>query len=133
MLFDTTEFDRRLYHRQIRLAVHSASRVPFVDMEAAHGWLADCKYEHKPCVAAHHVFKFGNKVMDCIERKVMPAPESCTYVALSYVWGTGSHQDMLSADFADVNLLQTIEDGIEVTQQLGYRYNWVDKYLGMCQ
>jgi len=51
-------------------------------------------------------------VIDCISRQVVPAPTSCQFVALSYVWGTSVKPRPLDGA---AKLPQTIEDAILVT------------------
>ena len=64
------------------------------------------------------------KVIDCAERRVVPAPLDCVYIALSYVWGTNQ-----ACPSFDEKLPQTIEDSITTVLYLGYRYLWVDRYV----
>jgi Heterokaryon incompatibility protein (HET) len=63
------------------------------------------------------------QVIDCISRQIVPAPTSCQFVALSYVWGPSVEPRQL--DNA-AKLPQTIEDAILVTTALGLQYLWVD-------
>jgi hypothetical protein len=59
------------------------------------------------------------------------AANNCVYVALSYVWGKPVRDyddDPCSGDELPEALPATVEDAIIATQQLGYRYLWVDKY-----
>jgi hypothetical protein len=62
-------------------------------------------------------------VIDCISRQVVPAPISCQFVALSYVWGTSVKLRPLDGA---AKLPPTIEDAILVTTALGLQYLWVD-------
>ncbi|KAK1828731.1 heterokaryon incompatibility protein-domain-containing protein [Podospora conica] len=63
------------------------------------------------------------RVIDTSHRTVIPYPDNCDYLALSYVWG-----GVMPADGAleSGTLPRTIEDAITVTKNLGYRYLWVD-------
>lgn len=62
-------------------------------------------------------------VIDTLSRTVIPYPDNCDYLALSYVWG-----GVMPAEGAleTRTLPQTIEDAITVTKEMGYRYLWVD-------
>lgn len=70
------------------------------------------------------------KVIDCERIVVIAAPERCTYVALSYVWGcpdtSATNESTLSG-----NLPATIADSIALTLKPGYKYLWVDRYVSV--
>jgi hypothetical protein len=59
---------------------------------------------------------------------VIDAPQSCSYVALSYVWGDSQDASTMLDVLGD-DLPQTIKDSITVTRKLGFRYLWVDRYV----
>ncbi|KAE8395072.1 heterokaryon incompatibility protein-domain-containing protein [Aspergillus alliaceus] len=63
------------------------------------------------------------RMIDVVERTVVPCPRDCDYVALSYVWGG---VEPACQALENRCLPQTIEDAIEVAQALGRRYLWVD-------
>ncbi|KGO67396.1 Heterokaryon incompatibility [Penicillium expansum] len=63
------------------------------------------------------------RMIDIVERIVVPCPPDCDYVALSYVWGG---VEPSPGSLKNRCLPQTIEDAITVTQALGRRYLWVD-------
>ncbi|KAF2253321.1 HET-domain-containing protein, partial [Trematosphaeria pertusa] len=67
----------------------------------------------------------GFKVIDCGTKSVIEAPEKCSYIALSYVWGggQGSGQAHVEGIFP-----ATIDDSIMVALALGFKYLWVDRY-----
>ncbi|GAP92092.1 putative HET domain-containing protein [Rosellinia necatrix] len=60
----------------------------------------------------------GFRAIDCSKRPpiVRDIPWSEKYVALSYVWGSGSEQ-----------WPQTVKDAVVVTRIMGYNYLWVDR------
>jgi hypothetical protein len=64
------------------------------------------------------------RVIDVDALNVIAAPEKCEYVALSYVWG--AHPVTAPRKFPSV-----VEDSFVVTKNLGYKYLWVDKYVGL--
>ncbi|KAK8102993.1 Heterokaryon incompatibility protein (HET)-containing protein [Apiospora sp. TS-2023a] len=67
------------------------------------------------------------RLIHCASRSIVPAEESCDYVALSYVWGRNS-QDVPIQSNTQPKFPATIEDAIHVTLQLGFTYLWVDRY-----
>jgi hypothetical protein len=71
------------------------------------------------------------KVMDCEHRRIVPAPPACRYAALSYVWGQEGKK-VGSTNTREI-IPKTVEDAIETTLLLGYRYLWVDRYVGRPQ
>jgi hypothetical protein len=111
--------------------LHMADEMRSVDMDLVKHWLWECKDTGEDCTPVQQSFPHGIKVIDCSRRRVVQAPEGCAYVALSYVWGkahsqVNSHSWGMAMDFP-----QTIEDSIQVTRHLGYRYLWVDRYVCM--
>jgi hypothetical protein len=77
------------------------------------------------------------KVIDIHRRCIVKAPEGCSFITLTYVWG-GVDQPRLSAATAPLlmrdggldvvwsKIPTTIRDAIVVCEQLGERYLWVD-------
>ena len=127
-------------------------RPEMVDMELLRSWLDRCRYWHdNECDA--HWFECNDvprnlRLIDvqrrCIVRK--EEVEAQEYVALSYMWGvekmrleTGmvpallKRRHIMVLDQVEIEdtplpdpLPQTIDDAIWLTQELGYRYLWVD-------
>jgi len=98
----------------------------FSSLNSATALMEKCRAEHRLCMIP---MRGSNRkltrlqVIDCISRQVIPAPTSCQFVALSYVWGTSLKPSRLDGA---VKLPQTIEDAILVTTALGLQYLWVD-------
>jgi hypothetical protein len=93
-------------------------------------WLEECRQHHRKCIPTHQNGTLrGLRVIDCIGRCVVTAPAACSYVALSYVWGESLGYEQLFSNVETNNLPQTIQDSIEVTWKLGFRYLWVDRYV----
>jgi hypothetical protein len=139
MLYDRNAGDYwpHLYYVERELAtadtntLHLADEMRSVDMDLVEHWLRKCKDTHDGCSPVQQSFPHGIKVIDCSRRRVVQAPEGCAYVALSYVWGKAHSQvNSPSRDMA-MGFPQTIEDSIQVTRHLGYRYLWVDRYVCM--
>ncbi|KAF1992900.1 HET-domain-containing protein, partial [Amniculicola lignicola CBS 123094] len=83
------------------------------------------------------------KVVDVQTNRVVSAPEKCTYIALSYIWGSTQpfrikrddfHSLQYSAGSSIVSYAQlarqklprTIRDAMFVVEAVGERYLWVD-------
>ena len=108
--------------------------------------LALCEGRHKLCmvsVTEQPPLPTDFTLIDTLDRVLVPYTYSKPYIALSYVWG----ERCLERDWIDdgklvklgelvqriyerktlpVNLPQTIEDAICVTQRISQRYLWVD-------
>jgi hypothetical protein len=97
-----------------------------VDYTAVRLWINHCDFTHGPsCHTATKLHVPHFKVIDCFNRQVVPLPDPRTqYIALSYVWGKPNPEVDSSERFP-----QTIEDSMDVTSKLGYRYLWVDRYV----
>jgi hypothetical protein len=68
-------------------------------------------------------------LIDCEHKTLIEAPESCQYIALSYVWGT----DPFLSDDIEVNKplpqpLPATIDNVSVSLNLGIRYLWIARY-----
>ncbi|KAK4163956.1 heterokaryon incompatibility protein-domain-containing protein [Cladorrhinum sp. PSN259] len=95
-------------------------------------WLGYCTSHHtKTCVNGRHLSIHGFRVIDCVTRDIKSGNsiDRKAYVALSYLWGSDSP---LLASSAVARLPErvprVIEDAIEATRQLGFRFLWVDRY-----
>jgi hypothetical protein len=97
-----------------------------VDYTEVRLWVDHCDSTHfERCHTTTKHEVPGFKVIDCLNRNLVSLPDLHTqYVALSYVWGTPIPEVDNSERFP-----QTIEDSINVTSKLGYRYLWVDRYV----
>ncbi|KAM7198358.1 Heterokaryon incompatibility protein (HET) domain containing protein, partial [Rhypophila sp. PSN 637] len=75
------------------------------------------------------------RLIDCESRTLVSATVGQKYTALSYVWERGPrilaqsrHRGFRIGDEVPGNLLSpAVEDGLRATQELGFRYLWVDK------
>ena len=100
-----------------------------VDFGQAKRWIDACKESHPYCTARFPNMLKSLRVIDCVTRSVVPAPEDCVYIALSYVWGiTGTYGTLGSSALLE-QLPLTVENSISATLMLGYQYLWVDKYV----
>lgn len=108
-----------------------------VDYTVLRQWLDDCNTLHTIkeshlkawiCSPAYRTPVPGFRLIDCLKRQVINAPggSDLQYVALSYVWGRSKPAEI------DLNALPpTIEDSLTVCVALGFRYLWVDRYVGL--
>lgn len=73
----------------------------------------------------------GFRVIDCENKTVVRAPLRCHYTALSYVWGYALPKEKdLPDDVPLKGLSPVVQDGIDATLSLGFRYLWVDRHVG---
>ncbi|KAH6839650.1 heterokaryon incompatibility protein-domain-containing protein [Alternaria rosae] len=69
------------------------------------------------------------KLIDCEQRRIVPALPTYDYSALSYVWGTSrSGDDRCVHNELPTTLPRTIEDALKASKLLGLRYIWIDRY-----
>jgi hypothetical protein len=110
-----------------------------IDFSIIKEWLAYCQCNHKKLKLCKSAAKHtsGMKVIDCNKAcpAIISAPKSCSYAALSYVWGETSPSaydkplgELQAATCLPEPLPCTISDSIEVCKSLGIRYLWVDRY-----
>jgi hypothetical protein len=100
-----------------------------IDYQLAKTWTEYCRTHHRGyCVDQSPAIAFnisGFRLIDCETRQVCKHTEEVQYVALSYVWGLGSHA---STRALPNPASRVIEDAMIVTKKLGFRYLWVDRY-----
>ncbi len=111
-----------------------------VDYSLFRKWIAYCKENHKwTCHNQDRPLQGWTtsslKLIDCKTGKITRASRDAQYVALSYVWGHGRTSELPHVDknvddsgLEISSLPTTIQDAIEVTLNIGFRYLWVDKY-----
>jgi hypothetical protein len=93
-----------------------------IDYSRIQDWISFCQIKHKRrCDTSTSDIVKNMQVLDVDSKKIVPKPDKCEYVALSYVWGT---QAAVSERFSKV-----VEDSFVVAKKLGYKYLWVDKHV----
>ncbi|RSL50182.1 hypothetical protein CEP54_012036 [Fusarium duplospermum] len=107
-----------------------------IDYSMIRSWLDSCRNHSAPsfCKPSEVDSDWPVRFIDCETRLVVEAASlrsPCPpFLALSYVWGKPVdlqyRQPAHGEPLQDVPL--TVEDSIVVTQKLGFRYLWVDKY-----
>jgi hypothetical protein len=95
-----------------------------IDYSIVQGWLHECINEHsEDCSPDKSDPPIGFKVLDVQTCRVIKAPTDCLYVALSYVWGYQSHEQMCHEQTSqELSFPPTVKDAITVTSALGFRY-----------
>jgi len=101
---------------------------PLTDFGFLGDWIDFCSKNHGPMCPKHKGGKGAEKIkgfrlIDCKTRVVVKASVSRAFVALSYVWGVPGTPLANSLPWPRV-----VEDAITVTERLGHRYLWVDRY-----
>jgi hypothetical protein len=71
-------------------------------------------------------------LIDCETRELVDA-KGKAYATLSYFWGPQSPSELLNMDGNSLEKIpesvpMTIEDAITITNKLGIRYIWTDRY-----
>ncbi|OTA99633.1 hypothetical protein M426DRAFT_67365, partial [Hypoxylon sp. CI-4A] len=100
------------------------------DLELVKAWIGFCNEHHDLCRVRKGAGTGkketkevpGFRLIDCETKKIEPSSLSRQFVALSYVWGSPANIQKQR------NWPQVVEDAINVTKNLGYRYLWVDRY-----
>ncbi|EXJ67661.1 uncharacterized protein A1O5_09007 [Cladophialophora psammophila CBS 110553] len=71
-------------------------------------------------------------LINCHDRKIVPAPTGAVYMGLSYIWGPKQRSKdpfvTAAGEMNPLNLARTIEDAVTVTKELGLQYLWADRY-----
>lgn len=113
-----------------------------VDINLLKRWIHTCENEHgETCEkvwwrSAKEVLPKSARVVDVARMVIVPAPLSCRYVALSYVWGgpgegywttKANLKQRSTSGGLDASMMPgTISDTIQLVRQLGERYLWID-------
>ncbi|TPX16006.1 uncharacterized protein E0L32_000340 [Thyridium curvatum] len=94
-------------------------------------WLACCHKHHRcdPLESLSSVAVGNLRLIDCNNRSIVPG-SGHKYVTLGYVWGPHARNDAVGDFIGSLppRLPDTIEDAIQVTKKLGFRYIWIDRY-----
>src|SRR6266536_2891315 len=99
-------------------------------------WITECQVNHKSChydsgaLLPSRVIDVGdNMTTPTIKLHITSEGEKGEYVALSYCWGgtqqvvaTTSQLETMTVNLDLSGLPNTIQDAVEVTQRLGFRF-----------
>lgn len=110
-----------------------------IDYDLLQGWYQFCAHHHREtCATNSNDYPKKLKVVDCRTQKIVAAPPSCSYVALSYVWGQQQSTTVSRPNSpcrnTDPSILPSniipsvIKDAMTVVLKLGWQYLWVDRY-----
>ncbi|KAH7377834.1 heterokaryon incompatibility protein-domain-containing protein [Pyrenochaeta sp. MPI-SDFR-AT-0127] len=125
----------------------------WINIDTISSWIQECNKNHTgSCHGISDLWQVIERVSGLIfidvERNCLVGPsfhgsEACEYIALSYVWGTSTGEpfqtvlenfDALQQENAfniprySSRMPKTIRHAIDLTQALGIRYLWVDKF-----
>ncbi|KAG2146877.1 heterokaryon incompatibility protein-domain-containing protein [Suillus bovinus] len=115
-----------------------------VDIDLVKKWIKLCRENHGD--DCHNVWSMDDgedknlpnyvRLVDVVSMTLVPAPSSCRYIALSYVWGVVSTEYRTTTDniakrstpggLNSATFPETITDSILFVRQLGLRYLWID-------
>lgn len=101
-----------------------------IEFSVLRNWITTCQQQHDDsCCPPTTQFRHRPRFVDCMTRITKDGPVDGGYVALSYVCGNVPIAgDIIDGSALRENLPATIEDAITVTEKLGYRYLWIDRY-----
>ncbi|OAG08467.1 HET-domain-containing protein, partial [Paraphaeosphaeria sporulosa] len=93
-------------------------------------WVKDCETYHRhTCWHSYPEWKVSTiTVIDCNSKSLIDIRSDQRYIALSYIWGSNTHEALhYQRDLPD-RLPRTIADAIQVALNLKIFYLWIDKY-----
>ncbi|KAF5364936.1 hypothetical protein D9758_008086 [Tetrapyrgos nigripes] len=107
------------------------------DMNRLRDWLRICEETHGLADQKPEIDMASLRVIDTEELCIREVDMPCRYACLSYVWGKGCQTQYTTdtrhaleaqrgLEESTLGLPQTIKDAINVTQEAGLRYLWVD-------
>ncbi|CAF9932643.1 MAG: hypothetical protein HETSPECPRED_008410 [Heterodermia speciosa] len=108
-----------------------------VDFKFLASLIAHCQGSHALCTQLEDRNSLPYLyLIDCAEEKVVREHPGQDYLALSYVWGSGSQAKSKAAlrntlpeySFSFSEASPTVQDAVRVVRNLGRKYLWVDKY-----
>lgn len=98
-----------------------------IDFEFFKAKLQLCKNRHEECRRSTTSEATELYVIDVVAEERVPAKPGWRYIALSYVWGEEpSHEH-------EKKFSPLVQDAMFVTNALGCRYLWVDRYVSFLQ
>lgn len=103
----------------------------FIDFAVLRSWITNCPPECRAPRSWSNAEWNLVSLIDCETRRVEKAPKGSRFIALSYVWGQPTEKNPRPIKYPIPFQLPdrctpTIEDSIQATRKLGYRYLWVD-------
>ena len=102
---------------------------PVFDLGTFKNWFGYCKRNHRLLCCSSQTNLRGIRVIDCEEQSIAEYEPGMSYVALSYVWGQPKPQkEVYNGKRLPTQLSSLIRDAMVITQAMGFRYLWVDRY-----
>jgi hypothetical protein len=102
------------------------------DCHTARNWIGYCNKNHRLLCSFESTDMHDVRIIDCEKRSIEKYNPGMPYVALSYVWGKSKAQKLQLRRFQGKRLpdqlSSVIQDSTTVTQAMGFRYLWVDRY-----
>ncbi len=99
-----------------------------VNFSAIKEWWEYCRLNHKRLCSIEKTQIRNFKLIDCNTLSIDAAPSSCSYAALSYVWGKPPSESETSGSINGSKFSRTALDAICACKELGVSYLWVDQY-----
>ncbi|KAL7910382.1 heterokaryon incompatibility domain-containing protein [Trichoderma velutinum] len=102
---------------------------PVFDLGTFQNWFGYCSRNHRLLCRSPNLELCGTRVLDCQEQSITEHEPGMPYVALSYVWGQSqARREVNDGRRLPDQLPLLIRDAMAVTQAMGFRYLWVDRY-----
>lgn len=104
---------------------------PRFDLGTFRKWFDYCNKNHGLLCRSKKTELCGTRLIDCEEQSIVEHGPGMPYVALSYVWGQPTTQREITTcngKQLPTQLSLVIRDAMAVTQAMGFRYLWVDRY-----
>ncbi|KAF7536419.1 hypothetical protein G7054_g4550 [Neopestalotiopsis clavispora] len=108
---------------------------PIVNIDLVRSWMRSSNSNHQQCNQMSAQVSAPLRLIDLKHSRVIEADSSYRYTALSYVWGKTTKPLMtretlpkilLKGGLQCINVPRTIMDAMQFTEDLGYRFMWVD-------
>lgn len=125
MTYEPSGFLRcRLKNSKLDVSQSAQSPQAVIDFGEISRLIQGCQQNNRNCQNRTTAWQpIAISLIDCYSRKLIQTTSSELYVALSYVWGGVSAGTLDSG-----KLPRTLEDAIQVTQSLGFKYIWIDQF-----
>ncbi|KAI0407100.1 HET-domain-containing protein [Xylaria palmicola] len=102
---------------------------PAFDLDKCKDWFSYCNRNHRSLCHFTKAHVHNLRLIDCEEQCIVEYQPEMHYVALSYVWGQAeSQKEAHDGKQLPSQLPSLVQDAMAVTQRIGFRYLWVDRY-----
>lgn len=113
-----------------------------IDLGICRKWLSDCESRHPAECTPHGAEEAQSlsrlRLVDVLEKCIIPAPAGSRYIALSYVWGQIETVSACRDNIRELevpgalstlmgSIPKTIKDAMQVVRDMGERFLWVDR------